>query len=151
MHTQSKNTEPRETTKRTPAPHVWHPTSTPLRLHTRCTAQLSRASRTPSVAASADPLLLAPPARVKFPLYISQDGDDPGVQEVVNRHLAVLRLSYLQHVERAPPVLEHPKDKPAYYRIANHYRRACGHPQRIGWQAAYGRQSACGVETCHIQ
>lgn len=32
------------------------------------------------------------------------------------------RLSFLQHLEVEPPALDDKKEKPVYYRIANHYK-----------------------------
>lgn len=32
------------------------------------------------------------------------------------------RLSFMQHLETEPPALEDKKEKPVYYRIANHYK-----------------------------
>lgn len=32
------------------------------------------------------------------------------------------RLSFMQHLEAEPPALDDKKEKPVYYRIANHYK-----------------------------
>lgn len=56
-----------------------------------------------------------------FPLFISQDGNDPAVQDVVYRHLG--RVQYMQHLELKPPIPDNPKkERLVYYRIANHYK-----------------------------
>jgi alpha-1,3-mannosyl-glycoprotein beta-1,2-N-acetylglucosaminyltransferase len=63
--------------------------------------------------------------RWKFPIYLSQDMNPAnlnasGVQDVAAQHLD--RVSYMQHLEVEPPALEDKKEKPVYYRIANHYK-----------------------------
>ncbi|KAL6771861.1 hypothetical protein ACKKBG_A28055 [Auxenochlorella protothecoides x Auxenochlorella symbiontica] len=63
---------------------------------------------------------LDPDNQLRFPLYISQDSDAPGVQEVIEQHLDKLR--YLQHREVAPPIPSNKREILAYYRIANHYK-----------------------------
>ncbi|GAB4813763.1 hypothetical protein N2152v2_000809 [Parachlorella kessleri] len=55
-----------------------------------------------------------------FPLFVSQDFDDPGVQTVVFKYLGPIK--YLQHVEREAPKPDNENEKLAYYRIANHYK-----------------------------
>ncbi|KAI3434434.1 hypothetical protein D9Q98_002511 [Chlorella vulgaris] len=56
----------------------------------------------------------------KFPLYVSQDFNSSGVQDVVAQHLD--RISFLQHREDVEPVVPDRKEKVVYYRIANHYK-----------------------------
>ncbi|KAL4450561.1 hypothetical protein ABPG77_000917 [Micractinium sp. CCAP 211/92] len=61
-----------------------------------------------------------PANRHKFPLFVSQDFNASGVQDVVEQHLD--RLRYLQHYEEQEPVTERKKEPVVYYRIANHYK-----------------------------
>lgn len=61
-----------------------------------------------------------PANRLKFPLFVSQDFNASGVQDVVEQHLD--KLSYLQHYEEREPVTERKKEPVVYYRIANHYK-----------------------------
>ncbi|KAL4439675.1 hypothetical protein ABPG75_002676 [Micractinium tetrahymenae] len=61
-----------------------------------------------------------PANRRKFLLFVSQDFNATGVQDVVEQHLD--KLSYLQHYEEREPVTERKKEPVVYYRIANHYK-----------------------------
>ncbi|CAI5970510.1 unnamed protein product [Closterium sp. NIES-64] len=57
----------------------------------------------------------------KFPLFISQDGTNPGVKETAKQ---AHQFTYLQHIETAPPRMNNPGENIAYYRIAEHYKFA---------------------------
>ncbi|CAI5534576.1 unnamed protein product [Closterium sp. Naga37s-1] len=57
----------------------------------------------------------------KFPLFISQDGTNPGVKD---RAKQAHQFTYLQHIETAPPRMNNPGENIAYYRIADHYKFA---------------------------
>lgn len=57
-----------------------------------------------------------------LPAALSQASPDspPTPCPAAAQHLD--RLSFLQHLEAAPPVTQDKKEKPVYYRIANHYK-----------------------------
>ncbi|KAK3287077.1 hypothetical protein CYMTET_5397 [Cymbomonas tetramitiformis] len=58
----------------------------------------------------------------KFPLFVSQDGTNPGVKGTAMNNQA--HLTYMQHLETEVPKMDSPKENVAYYRIANHYKWA---------------------------
>lgn len=78
----------------------------------------------------------------RFPLFISQDGSDRRVRALV-RSWEKEGVCGLQHVERAPPVPEKPRENLAYYRIAAHYKFALG---RLFDQEGF-RRGGGGAET----
>ncbi|XP_048566122.1 alpha-1,3-mannosyl-glycoprotein 2-beta-N-acetylglucosaminyltransferase-like isoform X5 [Triticum urartu] len=57
----------------------------------------------------------------KFPLFISQDGTNG---EVKNKALSYAQITFMQHVDLEPVHTESPGENIAYYKIANHYKRA---------------------------
>ncbi|KAM5562775.1 alpha-1,3-mannosyl-glycoprotein 2-beta-N-acetylglucosaminyltransferase [Rosa sericea] len=57
----------------------------------------------------------------KFPLFVSQDGSDPGVKD---KALSYDQLTYMQHLDYKPVQPERPGELIAYYKIANHYKWA---------------------------
>ena len=59
-------------------------------------------------------------ARQKFPLYISQDGNQSGIAELARNHAPA--IFHLQHVEADNFLTRKKKEPVAYYRIASHYR-----------------------------
>ncbi len=62
-----------------------------------------------------------PQAAIKFPLFVSQDGNSTEIAETLHAYTGALRV--MQHTEVRPPTpLLNPKENLAYYRIANHYK-----------------------------
>lgn len=57
----------------------------------------------------------------KYPLFVSQDGSDPGVKD---KALSYHQLTYLQHIDNNPVQTERPGELIAYYKIASHYKWA---------------------------
>ncbi|CAN6481590.1 unnamed protein product [Victoria cruziana] len=61
------------------------------------------------------------PVASKFPLFISQDGTNPGVK---SKSLSYGQIQYMQHLQIEPVEPERPGELIAYYKIANHYKWA---------------------------
>jgi hypothetical protein len=63
-------------------------------------------------------------ARLKFPLYVSQDGAIPNSKvEQLAQSLTGRGVSYLHHREQKAPIpLLNRRENLAYYRISNHYK-----------------------------
>lgn len=57
----------------------------------------------------------------KYPLFVSQDGEDPGVR---TKALSYKQLTYMQHLDFEPVRTERPGELIAYYKIARHYKWA---------------------------
>jgi len=62
------------------------------------------------------------PSLQRFPLFVSQDGTNQEVKALAESFEP--RLTYLQHIEAAPPKMKTPKESIVYYRIAYHYEWA---------------------------
>ncbi|KAJ7555204.1 hypothetical protein O6H91_05G026200 [Diphasiastrum complanatum] len=61
------------------------------------------------------------PFASKFPLFISQDGDDKSVRMKAR---SFYQFSHMQHIDPDPPKSNHPGENIAYYKIARHYKWA---------------------------
>ncbi|XP_052194531.1 alpha-1,3-mannosyl-glycoprotein 2-beta-N-acetylglucosaminyltransferase isoform X9 [Diospyros lotus] len=57
----------------------------------------------------------------KYPLFVSQDGEDPNVR---SKALSYNQLTYIQHLDFEPIHAERPGELTAYYKIARHYKWA---------------------------
>ncbi|CAL5376890.1 unnamed protein product [Camellia sinensis] len=57
----------------------------------------------------------------KYPLFVSQDGEDPHVR---SKALSYNQLTYMQHLDYEPVHTERPGELIAYYKIARHYKWA---------------------------
>ncbi|THF94152.1 hypothetical protein TEA_006257 [Camellia sinensis var. sinensis] len=57
----------------------------------------------------------------KYPLFVSQDGEDPDVK---SKALSYNQLTYMQHLDHEPVHAERPKEMIVYYKIARHYKWA---------------------------
>ncbi|THF96230.1 hypothetical protein TEA_010165 [Camellia sinensis var. sinensis] len=57
----------------------------------------------------------------KYPLFVSQDGEDPDVK---TKALSYNQLTYMQHLDHEPVHTESPKEMIVYYKIARHYKWA---------------------------
>ncbi|XAR59897.1 Alpha-1,3-mannosyl-glycoprotein 2-beta-N-acetylglucosaminyltransferase [Bertholletia excelsa] len=57
----------------------------------------------------------------KFPLFVSQDGEDASVK---SKALSYNQLTYMQHLDYSPVHPERPGELIAYYKIARHYKWA---------------------------
>ncbi|CAL5321537.1 unnamed protein product [Camellia sinensis] len=57
----------------------------------------------------------------KYPLFVSQDGEDPRVR---SKALSYNQLTYMQHLDYEPVHTERPGELIAYYKIARHYKWA---------------------------
>ena len=61
-----------------------------------------------------------PPARQKFPLYISQDGNQTGIAELARSYAP--SIFHMQHVEADNFPTRKKSESVVYYRIASHYK-----------------------------
>ncbi|GMP93468.1 hypothetical protein CsSME_00043284 [Camellia sinensis var. sinensis] len=57
----------------------------------------------------------------KYPLFVSQDGEDPDVK---SKALSYNQLTYMQHLDHEPVHTERPEEMIVYYKIARHYKWA---------------------------
>ncbi|PSS08233.1 Alpha-1,3-mannosyl-glycoprotein like [Actinidia chinensis var. chinensis] len=57
----------------------------------------------------------------KYPLFVSQDGEDPHVR---SKALSYNQLTYMQHLDYEPVHTDRPGELIAYYKIARHYKWA---------------------------
>ncbi|KAL7235948.1 hypothetical protein ACSBR1_019264 [Camellia fascicularis] len=57
----------------------------------------------------------------KYPLFVSQDGEDPDVK---TKALSYNQLTYMQHLDHEPVHTERPEEMIVYYKIARHYKWA---------------------------
>ncbi|XP_047321835.1 alpha-1,3-mannosyl-glycoprotein 2-beta-N-acetylglucosaminyltransferase [Impatiens glandulifera] len=57
----------------------------------------------------------------KYPLFVSQDGEDSGVR---TKALSYKQLTYMQHLDFEPVQTDRPGELIAYYKIARHYKWA---------------------------
>ncbi|KAF7126898.1 hypothetical protein RHSIM_Rhsim11G0198000 [Rhododendron simsii] len=57
----------------------------------------------------------------KYPLFVSQDGEDPDVK---SKALSYNQLTYMQHLDYEQVHTERPGELIAYYKIARHYKWA---------------------------
>ncbi|PSS21821.1 Alpha-1,3-mannosyl-glycoprotein like [Actinidia chinensis var. chinensis] len=57
----------------------------------------------------------------KYPLFVSQDGEDPHVR---SKALSFNQLTYMQHLDYEPVHTDRPGELIAYYKIARHYKWA---------------------------
>ncbi|KAJ1473824.1 glycosyl transferase, partial [Baffinella frigidus] len=62
------------------------------------------------------------PTRERFEIWVSQDGTNAQVHDLVKNHYPQVR--YLQHVDPSPLKKDHPGDAESYYLIARHYQWA---------------------------
>jgi hypothetical protein len=58
---------------------------------------------------------------VSFEVWVSQDGEDPGVKTLLETKYASPRVRYLQHIDHSPLGKSSPGELDSYYKIARHY------------------------------